>query len=215
MKARPRTSPIWRISKEELIAVVSQSQTYMEILNHFGLTNKGNNSGTLKRRMKEDGISTSSMKPRVYNRFGGMKAKPFSDILTLGSAYHRGKLKDRLIKCGLLANECYECGQLPIWNGKPLTLQIDHINGISDDNRIENLRILCPHCHSQTDNFAGRNKRKVPKKLPKPRPTKIVWPADQDLVRMIKNTTFVAIAKKLGVTDSAVRKRLKRQGLSI
>lgn len=53
--------------------------------------------------------------------------------------------------------QCEECGQLPIWNGKPLTLQIDHIDGNSDNNTLSNVRILCPHCHSQTDTFVSRN----------------------------------------------------------
>lgn len=57
-------------------------------------------------------------------------------------------------------NKCENCGQTPIWNGAPLVLQIDHINGNSNDNRVENLRVLCPNCHSQTDTFSGRNLRR-------------------------------------------------------
>lgn len=84
---------------------------------------------------------------------------PILSLLVINSSFNRSHLKKRLLKEGLLKNICYICGQLPNWNSKPLSLQIDHINGISSDNRLENLRILCPHCHSQTDNFAGRNKK--------------------------------------------------------
>jgi hypothetical protein len=55
---------------------------------------------------------------------------------------------------------CQLCGQLPIWHGKPLTLQIDHIDGNSDNNRLDNVRILCPHCHTQTSTFVSRNIKK-------------------------------------------------------
>lgn len=87
---------------------------------------------------------------------------PLCELLVEESESERGHLKKRLLKEGLLRNECYECGALPIWNGKPLTIQLEHINGTNNDNRIENLSMLCPNCHSQTDTYAGRNARLHP-----------------------------------------------------
>ena len=69
-------------------------------------------------------------------------------------------LKRIVIINGLLKYECALCKLSGNWNNKPIILQIDHINGNAVDNRIENLRILCPNCHSQTDSFGGRNKGK-------------------------------------------------------
>lgn len=67
-------------------------------------------------------------------------------------------LKKLLFENGILQNVCSICGQLPIHNGRDLVLQLDHINGIHNDNRINNLRILCPNCHTQTPTYGARNK---------------------------------------------------------
>jgi transcriptional regulator with XRE-family HTH domain len=71
---------------------------------------------------------------------------------------NRTHLKQRLVRLGLLEDACAECG-ITEWRGKPLALCLHHINGVNDDNRLENLAVLCPNCHSQTENFAGRNRR--------------------------------------------------------
>lgn len=91
----------------------------------------------------------------------GSKSKySYDEILIEHSPYdHASRLRDRLIKDGLLVEECAICHLSNIWNGLPLTLQLDHINGIHDDNRLENLRLLCPNCHSQTETFGGKNLR--------------------------------------------------------
>ena len=69
-------------------------------------------------------------------------------------------VKKIVIENGFLDNECSICKLGPEWNGVKLVLQLDHINGIYNDNRIENLRILCPNCHSQTATYAGKNARR-------------------------------------------------------
>jgi len=69
------------------------------------------------------------------------------------------KLKKKLFEFGLKKEQCEKCGQKNIWNNQPLTLQLDHINGDKEDNRLENLRILCPNCHSQTKTYAGKKNK--------------------------------------------------------
>lgn len=84
-------------------------------------------------------------------------AKSLEDILQENVTYNSAKLLQRLIRAGLKEHRCEgECGN-KLWNGKPIPLQLHHKNGIRTDNRLENLMLLCPNCHAQTDNYCGRN----------------------------------------------------------
>ncbi len=84
-------------------------------------------------------------------------AMPLEDLLVARRS--RRHVKVRLLRAGILENRCEECG-LSEWRGRPLSVHIDHINGVRDDHRLENLRMLCPNCHSQTDTYGARNKRR-------------------------------------------------------
>lgn len=85
---------------------------------------------------------------------------PLEDVLVEHSTYPRYCLRRRLITTGILQYSCACCGIEAIWNGKPMPLILDHINGINDDNRLENLRFVCSNCDSQLDTYKARNKRK-------------------------------------------------------
>jgi HNH endonuclease len=84
------------------------------------------------------------------------KALPIAQLLV--GRRNRVNLKLRLIAAGLKEPRCEECG-IDSWLGRPLSLALHHVNGVGDDNRLENLQLLCPNCHSQTDTFARRNAR--------------------------------------------------------
>ena len=94
------------------------------------------------------------LRGEIKTRAAGM---PIADLLQ--NAVSRQNVKMRLLRAGLLKNECAECG-LTHWRGKRLSLHIDHINGVRNDHRLENLRMLCPNCHSQTETYGGRNIRR-------------------------------------------------------
>ena len=84
--------------------------------------------------------------------------EPVSVYLVAGRRVNRFHLKRRLLAAGLKKHLCEGCG-IREWLGKPLSLALHHVNGDRHDNRLENLQLLCPNCHSQTPNFSGRNKR--------------------------------------------------------
>ncbi|MBV8459919.1 MAG: HNH endonuclease [Candidatus Eremiobacteraeota bacterium] len=76
----------------------------------------------------------------------------------MANSKSRASIKRRLLDAGLLRNECDECG-ISEWRGRYLSIQLDHRNGVKDDHRLENLRMLCPNCHSQTPTFGIRNRK--------------------------------------------------------
>ena len=90
-------------------------------------------------------------------------SRPLAERLVVGGYAPetcRTRIKQRVLKAGILRNECYRCGLGPAWQGEPLALGLDHINGVGDDWRPDNLRLLCPNCNSQTPTYRGRNRKR-------------------------------------------------------
>ena len=160
-------SRIRKYTDEHLKAAVAETFCMADTLRKLGLIPAGGNYSVAKTKIKHLGLSTTHWSGRSANRRGAvLKHSKLSleEILVEHSTYSRGLLKRRLLKAGVLLPICVGCQGLDVWQGKPLVLHLDHINGIHDDNRLTNLRLLCPNCHSQTDTYTGRNK---PKATPK------------------------------------------------
>jgi len=154
-----RTSIIWTTPLEEFLSIIKESFTITECLQKLGLVNKGRNNKTFLARVQKENISIEHIRKQSASVSQSKRRIPLEDFLVLGREVQGSSIKRKLISAGLMKDECSVCGQLPEWNSKPLTLELDHINGNRLDNRIENLRIICPHCHSQTDTFRGRANR--------------------------------------------------------
>jgi Zn finger protein HypA/HybF involved in hydrogenase expression len=164
MTERKKTSIIWTLEKEKFVNLVKESTSIGQILNFFGLKNKGRNSDTVKTRMIKENIDFSHIPLGVGcnkgRKFAKRKNIPMSEILVENSSYtNRTVLKERLVKEGYLEYKCECCNNTGLWNNVKLVLQLEHKNGISNDNRIENLTFLCPNCHSQTSTFGGKSRQ--------------------------------------------------------
>jgi hypothetical protein len=159
-----------KFDEEALKEAIRTSFSIAQVLRKLGCLPSGGNYFTTKKRIVKLQLDTSH-----FTGKGHLKGKshnwskhiPLNEILVENSDYHNAtELKKRLIREGLLENKCAACGLFPFWNGKPLVLHLDHINGINIDQRIENLQLLCPNCHSQTSTYAGRNMKRQKILLP-------------------------------------------------
>lgn len=146
------------ISDEEFKNIILSKKGITNVVQALGYNRtSGTMNKIVKARASKLGLIILEPDKRDYK---GYAIYSLNDLLIENSPYScRARLKIRLIRSGKLKNECSDCGQKPLWNGKPLMLELDHINGIYNDNRIENLRILCPNCHSQTPTSCGKKQK--------------------------------------------------------
>jgi predicted RNA-binding Zn-ribbon protein involved in translation (DUF1610 family) len=148
---------------EMLRPIFESSLSYAEVLRRLSLKQTGGSQSHIKRLAQKFGISTDHFLGQVRNQGedhrGGPKKAKAEEILVLRDplSHHEQavRLRRAMIEVGI-PYRCESCGLEDVWNGKPLLLTIDHINGHRYDNRRENLRFLCPNCHSQTPTF-GRS----------------------------------------------------------
>jgi len=150
-------------NKKSIEIVMATAVSKSDILRKLGLKINSGNFQTLEKycSLYDIDISQKKFDHKSHSKIYGFQKKLMNDeIFCLNSVTDDTKtIKKRAIEEGFLKNECYECSSPPIWNKKPLKLHLDHINGNRRDNRIVNLRILCPNCHSLTDNYRGSKKK--------------------------------------------------------
>lgn len=151
---------IKKMTEEKLREVIPQAISIAEVLKKLEMSVTTANYRTFHKMVKTFALDTSHFLGHSYLKSGrpSSQVRSLEDILVKESTYlNIAQLKKRLFDKGLLQYECYEC-KIDSWRGKPISLQLDHVNGIHNDHRLENLRLMCPNCHSQTSNFAGKNK---------------------------------------------------------
>ena len=150
-------------SNEQLKKAVKESWSIRNVIKLIGLRPTGGNYDQVKKYIKEYNLNTSHFTGKVWNRGMKFEFKPWidlKDILVKNSTYQSFKLKKRLFLVKMKKPKCEICGWARISEDGRLPLELDHINGDRHDNRIENLRILCPNCHSLQLTHRGKNIKK-------------------------------------------------------
>jgi len=151
----------WTINQLE--KAVKESKSFRKVLEKLKLRNTGGNYEQIKKYIKEYQLDTKHFTGRAWNKglkgFGQPRI-PLEKILVKNSHFQSFKLKKRLFAAGLKIPRCEQCGWAEKTKTGYLPLELDHINGDRHDNRLENLRILCPNCHSLQPTHRGRRRIK-------------------------------------------------------
>ena len=228
---------LWR-DEQAVREAIEASLSASEALRRLELRAAGGNFAQLRKYAALYGISTEHFDPnaaRIASR-AGRSLRPLEEILVAESTYSRHHLKERLYREGLKERRCEECGQGEQWRGRTMALILDHVNGVPNDHRLENLRVLCPNCNATLDTHCGRNARRpvrqcehcerefqpreerqrfcsLPcgwrsprRKGPRHDLRRVERPPYDELVAMIAADGYEATGRRFGVSGNAVRK---------
>ena len=193
---------IYKLNDDKFIDLVKSSLNISEVLFKLGYSTKGNSWGysQVKKRMLELNLSGSDFRGKSAS-LTNLSIKPIDPekLLCKHSKHNRCVLRRYIITNKLIPYKCSICG-ITEWQGKTLSLELDHINGENNDNRLENLRFLCPNCHSQTDTYGSKNSKPVQSKYELSDELK---DRIASLYLQLKNQDKVA--EKLGIHKKAVK----------
>lgn len=201
---------IYKLSDEQFVELLKNSSTISEVLFKLGYSVKGNSWGfaKIRQRMSDLNLDGSVFKGKSpITKYGSLHKVNASDILKPNCKHARSVLRRYVIKNNLIPYRCAICGCVE-WQGRTLSLELDHINGINNDNRIENLRFLCPNCHSQTTTYGSRNQQRNDSE----------YEINDDLRDLIeteyrKRNNIKQVSAALGIRRRVVNKVVSESGL--
>jgi hypothetical protein len=220
-------------TKEKVEELVINSETISEVLTKMDYAKSSDAYKVFIKFAKNNNIDISKLLIRKKETSFKKKVE-LSEAMVENSTFSRVHLKGKLIRAGIKKEECEECGQGRLWRGREMHLILDHINGVNNDNRLENLRLLCPNCNATLDTHGGKKLRKYKTceeckgqyhgindkfctmkcsskyiaRINK-RARKAERPKFEDLMLEIEETSFSAVGRKYGVSDNAIRKWIK------
>ena len=228
------TIPVMRLSTnafsklpiDTLRRVVLESNSITDVFRRMKLRVSGGQFAIFKRVTAERGIGISHFRGTYTDPKRFTNELPIERLFCKDTSHTGATLRRKALKHGLLEYRCQKCGNTGEWMGEKMQLEVDHISGDRYDNRIENLRFLCPNCHSQTPTHSGKDRRQQ-YHCPKcgrsyagygttcrkciPVETNYDWPTDASLQTMVWEQTLSAISKGIGCSLSVLRKRCKHR----
>lgn len=148
-------------TREEYEHAAKSSHSIAGMCRSLGIKTSGGNYRVIHNAIRKYALDISHFTGQGWNiglEFKPCEEKPLNEILTSNSTFQSFKLKKRLLKEGIKRSICEKCG-LEQWLGATIPLELHHINGDNQDNRLENLQLLCPNCHALTDSYRGKNKK--------------------------------------------------------
>jgi len=220
--------------------IIKESYSYADVFRKMNKSKSGDSYKTLKQYIERNNIDVSHFEPWKNNK-SSCSGKPITFWLKNGTKISSTKLKDKLYKEGIKERKCELCGQGEDWNGGKMSLILDHINGVNNDNRLENLRIVCPNCNATLPTHCRGNKykkEKIVKKREKKRyfcecgkeirnrnknakciecfnisQRKVERPDKDTLLKEIEELGYTGTGRKYSVSDNAIRKWIKNMSV--
>lgn len=227
-----------KMNDHELQQLLDESTSLRDVLIKMNLSARGGNSyDSIRKRIKRSNLSTDMFAINTNKQQVTKKRKiEHTEVFCKESTLNRHRVKERILKEKLIPYMCSDCGLSNVWNDKKLVLQIDHINGVKNDNRIENLRFLCPNCHSQTETFTAKRLKREHKIYTcnkcggikkgkestvcnachiRSQPTRFnITKSKLYELRKNQNMTLASIGKLYNVSDNTVLKYIRKWNIS-
>ena len=212
-----------QITDKEFEQIVKNSYSYREVAEKCGYCCiSGASSNIVKKRIQKLNLDVSHFKKSLH------VYRPDDEIFVEDSKVGQTVLRKRFLALNVVEYKCSICGQEPFWNGKPLSLTLDHINGKNHDNRFDNLRWVCPNCDRQLPTFGRRNAiheakynycvdcgivitfnatrcKKCADKVKAEKQKNINKPNREELKKLIREKNFLTLGKEFNVSDNTIR----------
>lgn len=210
IEEKENVNKINQLSDEDFIELIRSSTCIKEVLFKLGYTTTGNSWGykQVKLRMTNLKLESSEFKGKSPLLENVHKKEISNDIMFQKNNINRNVIRKRIIRDNLIDYKCSICG-ISHWNGKILSLELDHINGVNNDNRLENLRFLCPNCHSQTSTYGSKNKDTYVSTYEITRETEETIEKAYNELHNIKK-----VSKKTGIRLKIVKEIINKLGLN-